>query len=63
MDKADSCHDCPRRFLCHCLRLTATAIQQALANQEVKTVRDITEHTGAGAGCTACHTALRQFVV
>jgi bacterioferritin-associated ferredoxin len=62
MDKTEKCSDCPNRLLCHCLRLTASAIRDALTNQQPKTVQEVIQHTGAGSGCTACQRTLQQFV-
>jgi bacterioferritin-associated ferredoxin len=62
MDKTENCNDCPNRFLCYCLRLTASAIKDALVNQQPKTLQDVMQQTGAGSGCTACQRTLKQFL-
>jgi bacterioferritin-associated ferredoxin len=62
MDKAENCNDCPNQFLCHCLKLTASAIRDALGQERPKTLQDVMQQTGAGSGCTACQRTLKEFV-
>jgi NAD(P)H-nitrite reductase large subunit len=35
---------------------------EAITTREIRTVRDIRQHTGAGDGCTACHRLLKQYL-
>ena len=58
----DSCHDCPERFVCHCLQVTETEVVDTIVSLEVRSVRDLQRHTGAGGGCTACHRRLSQLI-
>ena len=46
------------KMICSCLQITETDLCNALATLDLKSVRDIRIHTGAGEGCTSCHTAL-----
>jgi bacterioferritin-associated ferredoxin len=34
----------------------------ALESEEIQTVKDIRQHTGAGDGCTACLKQLRRYL-
>ena len=53
---------CPLRVVCRCLRVTEEEVVDALATLPLRSVRDICRHTGAGAGCTACHAELEQLL-
>jgi NifU-like protein len=56
--RTDDTHDCPGRVICHCLGVTEDELVEALTTRAVQTLRDIRRHTGAGDGCTSCHTQL-----
>jgi bacterioferritin-associated ferredoxin len=62
MDNRESCNNCPNQFLCHCLRLTASAIRQALGQEKPKCLEEVIQQSGAGSGCTACRRKLNEFV-
>ncbi|HZT80322.1 MAG TPA: (2Fe-2S)-binding protein [Gemmataceae bacterium] len=53
---------CPERVVCRCLQVTEAVLVEALADGEVRTLKDIRRCTGAGDGCTACHALLRQYL-
>jgi NAD(P)H-nitrite reductase large subunit len=56
------CTGCPGRVICHCLQVTEEALLGALATLELRSVNDVREATGAGAGCMACHRRLRLLL-
>jgi NifU-like protein len=63
MDSCRSvCQTCPGRVLCHCLGVTEETILNALSVFELRTVKEVRQHTGAGEGCTACHRQLRHLL-
>lgn len=49
-------------IICHCLKVTASQISQAVALGTVSCLRSAMEVTGAGKGCTACQRAVRALV-
>src|SRR5262245_39166891 len=57
-----TCDDCPTRVVCRCLQITEQVLVEALTRQDVRSVRDIRRHTGAGDGCTACHRHLQRYL-
>jgi NifU-like protein len=56
------CGSCPARVVCHCLQVTEEVLLDAVRTFELRTVKDVRQHTGAGDGCTACHRKIRQFL-
>ena len=56
------CAGCPAKVVCHCLQVTEETLRHALATLDIRTVKDIRYHTGAGDGCTACHRLLRKYL-
>ena len=58
----DACDDCPGRFVCRCLQVTESQLIEVLNRLPVRTVKDIRQFTGAGDGCTACHSRLQQLI-
>jgi bacterioferritin-associated ferredoxin len=54
-----SCTDCSAKVLCHCLQVTETAVVDAISALDLRTLRDVRRHTGAGEGCTCCHERIR----
>jgi bacterioferritin-associated ferredoxin len=60
---SDSCPgDCGLRYVCRCLRVTEEVIATAFATQDIRTLKDIRRHTGAGDGCMACHRRLSNYL-
>jgi bacterioferritin-associated ferredoxin len=57
-----NCDDCPGRVVCHCLQVTEEMLLEALASLDLRSVKDIRQHTGAGEGCTACHRRLGAYL-
>jgi NAD(P)H-nitrite reductase large subunit len=58
----ESCLNCPGRIVCRCLQVTESVLVEALTTLNLRTVRDVRRHTGAGDGCTACHRRLKQYL-
>jgi bacterioferritin-associated ferredoxin len=56
---SDRCTDCPGRLVCRCLGVTEDVLTAAMATYDIRSVKDIQRHTGAGDGCTACHARLK----
>lgn len=56
--RANPCDGCPALFVCRCLRLTEEVLAEAVSTLDIKTVKELRQHTGAGEGCTACHAQL-----
>jgi NAD(P)H-nitrite reductase large subunit len=50
------------RVICHCLQVKESQIVDAIAVTGAESLRDVVEHTGAGAGCTACHCRIRELL-
>lgn len=59
---SSSCDECPGRVVCRCLHVTEEALVTALQTLELRTLREVRQHTGAGDGCTACHQRLRELL-
>jgi NifU-like protein len=57
-----SCSNCPNRVVCRCLNVTEGTIVEAITRLELRTVKEIQRHTGAGSGCTCCHSELREYL-
>jgi bacterioferritin-associated ferredoxin len=57
-----SCQDCSDRFVCSCLRVTETALVEALTTLPIRNLRELRQLTGAGEGCTCCHVRLQQYI-
>jgi bacterioferritin-associated ferredoxin len=54
--------DCGLRLVCRCLRVTEEILTEAFATQDIRTLKDIRQHTGAGDGCMACHRRLKTYL-
>jgi bacterioferritin-associated ferredoxin len=65
-----SCNGCPKdlsnrpagRLICRCLQVTEETLLDALSRTEIRTVKELRVHTGAGDGCTACHRLLQKYL-
>jgi bacterioferritin-associated ferredoxin len=57
-----TCDTCPGRVVCRCLQVTEEVLLDALDAFDLRTVKDVRRHTGAGEGCTACHKRLGQYL-
>jgi NAD(P)H-nitrite reductase large subunit len=58
----DRCTDCPGRIVCRCLQVTETALVEKITSLELRTVREVRRHTGAGEGCTCCHAEILRYL-
>lgn len=56
------CSGCPDRIVCRCLKVTEAVIVEAITTLGVRTVREVLHTTGAGGGCTCCHTQIRTYL-
>jgi bacterioferritin-associated ferredoxin len=60
---SDGCPaDCGLRYVCRCLRVTEQVLAAALAAHDIRTLKDLKRHTGAGDGCMACHRRLKGYL-
>jgi len=49
-------------IVCHCLQVSESTLNDAIAVCGLATVREVCRETGAGGGCTACHARLREML-
>gem|GEM_PF-2950950 len=49
--------------VCRCLNVTESQIRYAIACGQVLSVRDVTQDTCAGGGCTSCHRDIRRILL
>jgi bacterioferritin-associated ferredoxin len=61
-DCSTACLGCPAKVVCRCLQVTEKAIVDAITSFDLRTVKDVRGHTGAGDGCTCCHGRIRQYL-
>ena len=59
---SDSCSACPAKIVCRCLQVTEAAVVEAIQGRDLRTLKDVLGHTGAGDGCTCCHAEIRQIL-
>jgi bacterioferritin-associated ferredoxin len=50
------------RPTCHCLNVTEGEIRQAIADNELHSVRGVSQACGAGSGCMSCHRHIRRML-
>jgi NifU-like protein len=50
------------RVVCHCFRVSEVVIRDAIDILGSSSVGEVTAHTGAGAGCTACHCRIKRML-
>lgn len=50
------------RLLCHCYRVTESAVRHAIQLFRLTEVHEIMEITQAGAGCRACHCRIGRLI-
>jgi len=61
--RSDACSaDCALRYVCRCLQVTEDILVKAFATGDIRTLRDIRRHTGAGDACMACHRRLAAYL-
>jgi bacterioferritin-associated ferredoxin len=56
------CVSCPDKVVCHCLQVTEGQLVQVIQTLELRTVKEVRRHTGAGAGCMCCHARIKQYL-
>ena len=59
---AGPCAGCPDRIVCRCLMVTEGTIVDAIVLLGLRTVKDVKQATGAGDGCTCCHSQIREYL-
>ena len=62
LSRTHSVSDCSESIVCHCLGISESAVADAVAVCGLATVKEVCRETGAGSGCTACHTRLRELL-
>jgi bacterioferritin-associated ferredoxin len=60
--RVSDCGTDPGRMICYCLQVSEAVILDALHRFELRTVKEVRQHTGAGDGCTACHGDIRRLL-
>jgi bacterioferritin-associated ferredoxin len=58
----ETCLDCAHQVVCRCLHVTAIELIDVMTTQDIRSLKDLRRHTGAGDGCTACHHQLRKYL-
>ncbi len=53
---------CSEQIVCACLQVTEAQLRGALQASNVGSIQELKRKTGAGDGCTACHSALKQYI-
>lgn len=48
--------------LCRCLQIQESQVVDCIAVTGAESVREVSVHTGAGAGCMACHCRIRELI-
>ena len=59
---AGPCAGYPDRIVCRCLKVTEGTIVDAIVSLGLRTVKDVKRATGAGDGCTCCHSQIREYL-
>lgn len=58
----DRCDTCPGRIVCRCLQVTEDQIVSVAHRLGLRTVKEISNYTEAGSGCTCCHKAISKLL-
>jgi NifU-like protein len=48
--------------VCHCLGITEDELVAVVTTHDLRTLREVRRHTGAGTGCNACHRRIQLYV-
>ena len=59
---ADPCDTCSDRVVCRCLQVTEQQLVKLITHHQLRSIREIRQHGGAGDGCTCCHPQLQQYL-
>ncbi len=62
LSRTHSDADSADTIVCHCLQVSESTLNDAIAVCGLSTVREVCRETGAGGGCTACHARLREML-
>ena len=57
-----SCLEAGGPVVCHCLGITEDEIVTSLITLELRSIRELRRHTGAGSGCNCCHRKLQTYI-
>jgi bacterioferritin-associated ferredoxin len=57
-----NCQGYDDRVICRCLGVTEATLVEVIATLELRTIKEVGQHTGAGDGCTCCHRLLAQYL-
>lgn len=57
-----ACDGCTDKIVCRCLNVSEAEVIQMISRLELRTIHDLSEHTGAGEGCTCCHAKLEEYL-
>jgi NifU-like protein len=49
-------------MLCHCFQVTRDTVREAILNNRLETVEDVTNYTKAGGGCGDCHGEIGELL-
>lgn len=49
-------------FVCYCYEVTEAKIRATIDQHGAQSVEEVTLHTQAGSGCTACHCRIRRML-
>src|SRR5262249_1740643 len=53
---------CSDRVVCRCLQVTESTLIEVVTTHGAQDMKDVRRHTGAGAGCMACHRLIRTYL-
>lgn len=56
------CTGCQGHVVCRCLGISEETLLTALAANPVRTIKELKAITGAGDGCTCCHSVLQSYI-
>jgi NifU-like protein len=54
--------DHSEEIVCFCLKVSEKDLIKAIRSHKITSIDDITHHTKAGDGCTACHPVLKKLL-
>ncbi len=49
-------------LICHCYQVTRDTIREAVMQNRLRTIEDVTHYTKAGGGCTTCHPEIQHIL-
>lgn len=56
------CPDGPAQVVCRCLNITADVVIDTITSHNVRSLKELRVLTGAGDGCTCCHSRLQALL-